>query len=91
MGFLVRNGSDEDTPLVGLQSASRLPTIADISVDKDGVAIKVQFVKWRQGVVCVGTESKGCCGVVVPTAGQNELLLQVQGKKQMQLRQAGRL
>ncbi len=43
MGFLVRNGSDEDTPLLGLQSGTRVPQISDISVDKDGVAIKVRL------------------------------------------------
>lgn len=42
MGFLVRNGTDEDTPLLGLQSGSRVPQISDIDVDKDGVAIKVR-------------------------------------------------
>lgn len=41
MGFLVRNGTDEDTPLLGLQSGTRVPQISDISVDKEGVAIKV--------------------------------------------------
>jgi hypothetical protein len=42
MGFLVRNGTAEDLPLLGLQSGSRVPQISDIAVDKDGMALKVR-------------------------------------------------
>lgn len=42
MGFLVRNGSDDEMPLLGLQSGTRVPQISDISVDKEGVKIKVR-------------------------------------------------
>ena len=42
MGFLVRNGTDEDTPLLGLQGATRVPQISEINADKEGVAIKVR-------------------------------------------------
>jgi hypothetical protein len=41
MGFLVRNGTDDETPLLGLQSGTRVPQISDISVDKEDAAIKV--------------------------------------------------
>lgn len=44
MGYLVRNGTDEETPLLGLQKGTRVPQLSDISVDKEGVAIKVSTV-----------------------------------------------
>lgn len=46
MGFLVRNGTDDETPLLGLQSGTRVPQISDISVDKEGVKIKVRIRSW---------------------------------------------
>lgn len=42
MGFLVRNGTAEETPLLGLQTGTRVPQISDISVDKEDAAIKVR-------------------------------------------------
>lgn len=44
MGFLVRNGTSNDTPLLGLQSGTRVPQISDINTNKEGVAIKVSIL-----------------------------------------------
>jgi hypothetical protein len=41
MGFLVLNGSNESTPLVGMQRSGRKVQLAAISSDKVGKAIQV--------------------------------------------------
>jgi hypothetical protein len=43
MGYLERNGTADDTPLIGLQDATRLPSISDISVNKESTTIKVRW------------------------------------------------
>lgn len=58
MGFLVRNGTDEDTPLLGLQSGTRVPQISEISVDREGVALKVREAHARAATHPAGTAPK---------------------------------
>jgi len=53
MGFLVRNGTSDDTPLLGLQSGTRVPQILDINTNKEGVAIKVSIPDVPAAGTCI--------------------------------------